>query len=164
MRVYIDFNTTNVYDVFSLGFEGILERTFAHHRVLPATHENPTVRENAEYYRSKVYGSHLSSILYKAFGKFHDLMHSQLVCFNTQFPVSVDEDPVEKLFGLTALEVVGGLIPFEKKMEIEYLLFDEDTIDLLYQELDRFRVELIQVAREEIVDAMNATLKWAQKK
>ncbi|QXO09669.1 hypothetical protein pEaSNUABM11_00245 [Erwinia phage pEa_SNUABM_11] len=163
MRVYIDFNTENVYDAFDLGYEGVLERTLAHHRLLIANHENPTVRENEEYYRSVVYQNHLSSILYKAFKRFHDAIVSQLVCFNTKLPVDPEEDPVEKLLNLSAMDVLRELLPLDTKLDIEHMLFDEESQELLFNELEEFRDELIRVVRREIADALTVAIMWAKK-
>lgn len=158
MRIYVDFNTTTVYDGFALGYEGILERTLAHHRTLVSQHHNERVRENVEYYKSKAYESHLSSILYKAFGAFNTLMASQLLCINTEQPDHKDDDPVERLTNMALSDAVREIVQLDEHQELEYLLFDEEVTDLLYQELDEFREELIRIIKAEIQEALKAAI------
>ncbi|AFQ96681.1 hypothetical protein STRATTON_236 [Erwinia phage vB_EamM_Stratton] len=164
MRIFVDINTTNVYDAFSLGFEGILERTLAHHRTLVANHHNERVRVNAEYYRSVVYENHLSSILYKAFGNFNSLISYQLLCINTEQQMVKDDDIVERLTNMALSDTVRELVKFDEQDKLEYHLFDEDVMDLLYGELDEFRDELIRVIRAEVNDALTAAIVWVKNK
>ncbi len=163
MRIYVDFNTTNVYDAFVLGFEGILERTLAHHRTLVTNHYREEVRENVEYFRSKAYESHLSSILYKAFGAFNTLISSQLLCINTEHRQGED-DIISRLTDMALSDTVRELVKLDEQDELEYMLYDEDVVDLLYRELDEFRDELVRIIRSEIKDALKAAITWVKNK
>ena len=164
MRIYVDMNTTNIYDTFSIGFEGVLERTLAYHRMLVKSHERSVVRDNADYFNSKTYEAHLSGILMNAFGHFHTLINSQLACFNTELLRAHQEDPVTRLMNTCSMDVVRELVDFDEKTELEYALFDEKVMDDLYVELESFRDELIRAVNAEINDALKAAIVIATNK
>jgi len=158
MRIYVDMNTTNIYDAFSIGFEGMLERTLEYHRMLVSGHENERVRENADYFKSKAYEGHLSALLLKGFGHFHTLINSQLVCFNTEHSRVSQDDPVTRLMNTCTADVVGELVKFPDGTKLEYALFDEAVMDDLYVELEAFREELIRIVNAEINDALKVAI------
>lgn len=158
MRIYVDMNTTNIYDAYSIGFEGILERTLSYHRLLVKSHESERVRENADYFNSKAYEGQLSGILLKAFGHFHTAINSQLVCFNTEQPRVSQQDPVTRLMGLCMADVVGEIVRFEDMTSLEYAMFDEAVKDDLYVELETFHEELIRIVNGEINEALKAAI------
>lgn len=158
MRIYVDMNTTNIYDAFSIGFEGMLERTLEYHRRLVKTHDSERVRENADYFNSKVYESQLSSILLSAFGHFHTAINTQLVCFNTELPRTSQEDPVTRLMNVCAGDVASVTVKLPKSTSLECALFDEDVMDDLYVELETFREELIRIVNSEVNEALKAAI------
>lgn len=164
MRVYVDLNTPNINDAFAIGFEGVLERTLAHHRLLAAGDTRKRVTDNLDYFRSKAYEGHLSSILLKAFGHFHNLISTQLACFNTEQFVIYECDPIAKLLNVCAMDVVRVAARFDEEDKLEFALFGEDTMDNLYVELESFRDELIRIVRNEIKEALKSAIVIAANK